>query len=222
MTEENVKPEWIEAFRGYSALNCHEQMKVFLKAFFRDPGVDVDEVFKYSHKFHFFNGGDDAKHFEMEEDRALKFMESLGNTKTALQLRKELKAFDMDRNNHMSLVEFLMLTYNKTVAELFSRDVDGTPELLEALRQAKAELKARHDEIAALEAKAKELETATGVKAFAAKTEIAEINDKLIPEVHRKIEKDEKNLAKAQKAVEDDGSAVEKLLVTKGLTKFVK
>ena len=86
---------------------------------------------------------------ELEEDLAHKFFEQLGQTMTVLELRDILRHVDLDRNNKMCFVEYLLWKYNKSVAALFAEieqeDLPILGELDSALADVNARTQARKD-----------------------------------------------------------------------------
>jgi len=51
---------------------------------------------------------------QLDEFKSHKFLESLGQTLTAIELRKRLETIDIDKNHKMALAEYLLFRYNKT------------------------------------------------------------------------------------------------------------
>lgn len=216
MAHQEYPAEWVEAFKGYSKLSYPEQAKVFLRAFFMDDNVDVEEVWGLMKSFAAYG---DASHTELEENQAHKFLQDQGNAISAIQLRNALRRYDVDRNNKVSFVEYCMLHFDKDMAALMTNDIDGDPALLAKLASAKDDLKQHDEHKLNLEAKIRELETvvaAGGVKKFAAQQEIEKITQ-TFPEHQHQRDLLVKALAKAQKDVDDHGSELDKILFEKGL-----
>jgi len=55
---------------------------------------------------------------ELDEFWSHKFLESIGETLTVVELREKLKKIDMDMNGHVALLEFLAFYYGKTVKDV--------------------------------------------------------------------------------------------------------
>jgi len=81
-----------------------------------------------------------AKQDEAKEGKSLdqfqshRFLESAGETKTASALRKDLATIDVDKNNKMSITEYLMFKYQKTASEVINAP-QGNPEEIEKLKR---------------------------------------------------------------------------------------
>lgn len=50
----------------------------------------------------------------MDEFEAHKFLEGRGETLTVKDMRDRLKDIDLDSNNHMAFIEYLLFKYKKT------------------------------------------------------------------------------------------------------------
>ena len=74
----------------------------------------------------------------------LRFLEKKGLTKTVKDMRDELRAIDLDSNNRVAFIEFLMFTYKKTCVDLFSAKPSSG--LLEKLEKAIMQYKAVFEE----------------------------------------------------------------------------
>ncbi len=51
---------------------------------------------------------------------ALRFLEKKGLTKTVKDMRDDMKAIDLDSNNRVAFIEFLLFTYKKTTVQMFT------------------------------------------------------------------------------------------------------
>jgi hypothetical protein len=215
---DDLPEEYRSYFRDCGRLPAYEQAKVWLKAYFRDADVDISEVYGIAKSFRtYLNNPDDT---ELEENQAMKFLEKRGETMTPIALRKKLREYDIDRNNKMSLLEYLMMRYQKTVKHFVENDVDGDPTLIAARNAATAECNKIQAEIDALHARNTELEGVVakgGVAKFGAQQEIADNTGKKIPELGHQLEKARKVEAKAIKAVEDYGSDLDRMIQELGL-----
>lgn len=194
-------------------LPIYEQAKVWLKAYFRDDDVDVKEVYTIAKQFKKFLSHPDST--ELEENQAMKFLEMRKEATTPLALRKKLREYDVDRSNKMSLLEYLMMRYHKTVKHFVENDVDCDPQLIAARNAATAEVEKVQEQMHELQDKIADLMAVVnkgGVQKFSAQQEISNINTKQIPELKEKLKKLQKDEQKASKAVDDYGSDLERLL----------
>ncbi len=107
----------------------------------------------------------------MDIQKAARFLESLGETKTATALRKELQTIDLDKNNRMSLMEYFCFKFKKTPAEICNASQGGNTEEMNAAEQQVNECRTQLDDLnekSAAAATAAELAAAEAEAAAAA------------------------------------------------------
>lgn len=216
--EQKYPEEYTNYFRDCGKLPVNEQAKVWLKAFFRDSDVDVAHVFETAKNFSSYLVKPDDT--ELEENMALKFLEKSGETTTPLALRKKLREYDVDRNNKLSLLEYLMMKYTRPLDAFVTNDVDCNPDLINARNACTAECDRIEAEIAANLVKIQELHAtaeAGGVKKFGAQQEAHDIEHKVNPELKHQLEKARKVEAKAIKAVDEYGSDLDRKIAELGI-----
>jgi len=80
---------------------------------------------------------------ELDEFNSHKFLETLGETKTVIQLREQLRKIDLDANGKMALLEYLCFKYEKPVTQLITspqgdnkEEIDEASAKLEAIQVA--------------------------------------------------------------------------------------
>lgn len=116
---------------------------------------------------------------ELDEFQAHRFLEVRGETKTVKDLRDELKEIDLDSNNKMCLLEYLMFKYKKTLEQLFAEQ-KVSPALLAKLDKAIADylqvLQDRADKAAKIVALESQVQ-AGGAGAGRAKMELFRLKD---------------------------------------------
>jgi hypothetical protein len=215
---DSLPEEYKNYFRDCGNLPVYEQARIWLKAYFKDPDVDIAEVYAIAKSFgQYLNNPEETS---LEENQAMKFLEKRGETMTPIALRKRLREYDLDRNNRMSLLEYLMMKFDKSVQNFVENDVDGDPTLIANRQAASAECARIQAEIDQLLYKNQELESKVhqgGVGKFAAQQEINDNNQKKIPELRNLLDKAKKVEAKAQKALEEFGSELDRILQQLGL-----
>jgi len=82
----------------------------------------------------------------LDEFEAHKFLESLGETLTVIALRERLRQIDVDNNNRMALIEYLIFKYGKSVeAVVNAPQSDNKEELEQAQRMVEAAQRALSD-----------------------------------------------------------------------------
>ena len=218
-----ASPEQSAAFREMSKQSTFDQMCVFLRAFFRDDDVDVEDVYLMANYFHFKTGGDSAASNELELNQISELFTRLGYTMSPIEIKKTLREFDVDTNGTMNFLEFALFFWKKTVDAMLSADCDGDPALLEDLKKAKTrqtELDgAKEDCFKRIEA-LQEVIAKGGVKKFSATQDIEKIETDEIPEIDRQILDHNRALVHAQKAVNEAGSDLDKLLEERKFNEF--
>lgn len=70
---DNLPEEYRNYFRDCGLLPVYEQARIWLKAYFKDPDIDIEEVFAIAKHFRqFLNYPEDTA---LEENQAMKFLE---------------------------------------------------------------------------------------------------------------------------------------------------
>jgi len=91
---------------------------------------EAENIWKFTHKFIEIDRrkkeGNDLDEFE-----AHKFLESLGETLTVMALREKLRQIDVDNNNRMALIEYLIFKYSKSVEAVVNAPQSDNKEELE-------------------------------------------------------------------------------------------
>ncbi|MES1908571.1 MAG: hypothetical protein MHM6MM_001481 [Cercozoa sp. M6MM] len=164
----------MELFKEVGTRVYKQQAQFFLNAYWAELGAQAEEVWQLAEKLYEVDDESGQEGCALDEWRAHRFLEALGETLTALAMRAKLREIDLDSDGKMSFIEYLVSRYEKTVNELMSRP-QGTNEMLARAQQA---LDAVQAEIASIEAQKTRLEAEAnggGVKAFRAKAELAQL-----------------------------------------------
>ena len=134
------------------------------------------EIFKDLDK----QAAENASGFALDEFWSHKFLETLGETLTVIQLREKMRAIDLDFDKKMSVIEYLIFRYKLTVRAVVEAPQGGNPEELH-----QAELKVE----AAQKAVAEMLEKLEQAKRSEAEAEKAEAENKAaLEELHKQEE----------------------------------
>jgi len=156
---------YMEKLKTLQTLNIDEQAKSFLRAFVQEFQGKFEAVLDVVEEFRAFVTRSDN---QLDEQQAHLFLEKKGETHTALEFREKMRLIDIDFNKRISIIEWLLFKYKKTVKEMF----DAKPNLHlikmleEAIAKFQAVFKAKKDR----ESKMAELEkTANGGGPGAAK-----------------------------------------------------
>jgi chromosome segregation ATPase len=115
---------------------------------------------------------------DLDEFKAHKFLESVGEVLTVKELRARLEAIDIDKNRKMALSEYLLFKYNKKPQQLCDAPQGGNEKELKAASDALAEVQTALADVnsklesqrAALEAQKKAKAAAEEAKAAADKS----------------------------------------------------
>jgi len=130
-----------------------DQAKWFLNGFWEDGlEKESENVWKFAQKFIELDPKKKEGN-ELDEFWSHKFLESLGETLTVIQLREKLKKIDLDANGKMGLLEYLAFKYQKTVPQVVNspqgsnkKEVDEASAMLQAVQDAYAEVQRQLDQ----------------------------------------------------------------------------
>jgi hypothetical protein len=127
----------VDKFKAVTALNTDEQTKFFLKAFACDFIGSFQAVLDLAGEFLRYAPDNNAK--DLDEFQAHRFLEKRSETLTVVELRSFLKDLDLDKNNRLAFIEYLLYKYKKTLVQLFTPPPAGqrpSPEALAILDEA--------------------------------------------------------------------------------------
>jgi len=137
--EEFTEKELQERLKTIQELTFDEQIKAFLKAFageFISGAISggFEKVLDLGEKFRkYIKPGSDN---QLDEQQFHKFLEDHVEAQTIKLTRDQLRAIDLDFNMRVSIIEYLLSEYKKTLQELFSTKKKGDPKALAALEKA--------------------------------------------------------------------------------------
>lgn len=95
-----------------------DQAKWYLNGFWeKGAEKDKEQIWSFTQGFIKFDEKKAAGN-ELDEFWSHKFLESIGETLTVMELRERLKKIDMDANGKMGLLEFLAFYFGKTAKEV--------------------------------------------------------------------------------------------------------
>jgi hypothetical protein len=127
-----------------STQSVDDQAITFLRAFVADFSGRFEEVLTLAEEFKKYGNPNDTKIRDLDEFQAHLFLEKRGETKTVTDLREQLKAIDLDSNNRLAFIEYLLFKYNKTLKDLFTASPSAA--LIAKLEKAIAQYKAVFEE----------------------------------------------------------------------------
>jgi len=217
----------MDRFNELSLQKYSDQAVFFMNAFWNECGDDAEKIYGY---YQGFLALDTKKEdgCDLDEFYSHKFLENYGETLTALELRDAMRKIDINHDNRVSFLEYLLYRYAQTVEEMLIRP-QGTvysQELIDALRalsQAREEIRKVEAIKAQIEAKRSALEKqsqAGGVKGNKAKQELFALNNEDPTELNAAILTAEAAVRKAEAAVRKAQDTGEK--IAPGLTWFME
>jgi len=112
-----------------------DQIKAFLRAFVAEFSGSFEKVLDLGERFRKYIKRSDN---QLEEHELHKFLEDNGQAKTILFVREQLRLIDLDFNKRISIIEYLLFEYKKTLQEMFANRPVNT-KALAAMEKAIAE-----------------------------------------------------------------------------------
>lgn len=139
MADAKLKADFLKLTR----FKYSDQAKWYLNGFWLEGGQEQAEtIWNFTGGFIKFDEKKE-KGNELDEFWSHKFLESIGETLTVLELREKLKKIDLDANGKMALLEFLAFYFGKTVRQVVeapqgqnAAEIQKASEKLEAVQVA--------------------------------------------------------------------------------------
>jgi chromosome segregation ATPase len=130
----------------------HEQAVWFLNAFW-NGGIKeyVEDVWGYVQKFREMAKMGDMAPNDLNEFFSHKFLETVGETMTVLQLRAKLSEIDIDKNKRMCISEYLLFKYDRSAKHLVNAPQGDSDELAKAQALVESATRALDEVLAKLE-----------------------------------------------------------------------
>jgi hypothetical protein len=149
---DGFKDQWLNLVKKSHA----DQAVWFMNAFW-NGGVKekCEDVWKYVQKFNELAKMGDGSASDLDELFSHKFLESMGETMTVLQLRAKLAEIDLDKNKRMCLSEYLLFKFSKNPKDLVNAPQGDPEELGKAQSMVEEASKAFDEVLAQLEAQKK-------------------------------------------------------------------
>jgi len=152
-------------------MNYKDQACFFLNAYWSELSDEADTCWKYVKKFNELDLKKQDEGVSLDEFESARFLEYFGQAMTVIERRNALKEIDVDTDNKMSLLEYVVWKYKLDIDVLMSRP-QGTNE---ELKKAEVALREVQVEINSIEKQKNHLEEAAkgqGVKAKKANAEL--------------------------------------------------
>jgi len=131
-----ISKELVAKLLEITRMNYVAQAKWFLNGFWADGAEqEAENVWKYTQKFIELDDKKKKEGNELDEFLSHKFLESLGETLTVIQLRERLRKIDTDNNGKMALLEYLAFKYSKHPQAIVDAPQGGNEEELKAAQE---------------------------------------------------------------------------------------
>jgi len=197
------KKEALEHFGDIVATSSYkEQMVFFMNATWADNGEKkkCEEMYTWCLKMEELGEiAKNSKH-DLDDFQAARFLETFGKTMTVIERRQQLRDIDIDGNNRMGMLEWLVYNYTTDVIQLMNAP-QGTNA---ALKSAEKALKVVLKEIKKIEDEKKKLnkliKSGKGLAAIRGKAELAQLLDKDPLPLNKALITAEAAVRKAQKS----------------------
>jgi len=116
-----TKVNYRERFAELTATDIDNQVDVFLKSFIFALGDEWSKIPVLAKQFSAYLKEKAEKH-DLDAGQAADFLQKMGRTRTAMERRNELKDVDLDGNDKICFIEYLLLHYKVMVLkEYFTR-----------------------------------------------------------------------------------------------------
>jgi len=145
--------EFFDRLKEVLVKSIDEQAKVFLRAFVSEFQGKFEHVLDLVEEFKGYANKADG---QLDEHQAHIFLEKKGEAATVVEFREKMKQIDIDFNKRVSVLEYLLFKYRKSVKDLFEAKPNAAlvRKLEEAIDQYQAVFRAkkeREEKIAHLE-----------------------------------------------------------------------
>jgi len=173
----------------------------FMNGFWAEVEPQAESIWKWVELFSELDQDKKGDGCELDEFWSHKFLESLGQTMTVIEMREKFRTIDVDFNKRMSLTEFLAYHFKKSIQDVIDapqgdnqEEIEAAQAAVDAAQKAVDEMVARLDEATrasdAADAAAAEAKAASDAAEAAAapyRAAVAE-NEKALEELHKQEE----------------------------------
>ncbi|KAH3732825.1 TolA protein [Pelomyxa schiedti] len=156
----------------------------FLNGFWDEVERDAETIWGFVQKFGELDPEAHSAGQELDEFWSHKFLESLGETLTVVALREKLRQIDVDNNKKMSLCEYLLFRYKKSVDQLIrapqggnQAEMNKAQEMVDSAQAAVTEMMKKLEEQKPIVAQAQTAAAQAKSSAAEAKTKEAEAKE---------------------------------------------
>eukprot|EP00727_Mastigamoeba_balamuthi_P010634 m51a1_g6193 hypothetical protein (314) ;mRNA; f:85901-87480 len=115
-----VPAELLEKWKFITGRPYSGQAKWMLNGFWDKLEPEAENVWQWVQSFVRFDESKRADGSDLDEFWSHKFLESLGQTMTVIEMREKFRAIDADFNKRMSLVEWIMYRYKFAIPDVIN------------------------------------------------------------------------------------------------------
>jgi len=180
---------WKKDFEAIVSKTHTQQGIWFLNGFWADVKEDVEKIYGWVQLFREIDHGEKVierkgkgkalvaeykEGCDLDEFKAHKFLESLGEVLTVKELRRRLEAIDLDKNRKMAISEYLLFKYNKTPRQLIDAPQGGNERELKAASDLLAQVQTALEDVQTKLESQKEAKSAADAAKIVADQSLAE------------------------------------------------
>eukprot|EP00727_Mastigamoeba_balamuthi_P008630 m51a1_g439 hypothetical protein (736) ;mRNA; r:71195-76891 len=133
-------------FATLSGKPYKDQAVWFLNGFWDEFGGQAEKIWKFVECFVALDPERTNGH-DLDEFWSHKFLEGLGETMTAIELRERLRQIDVDNNKRMSLIEYLIFSFSKSAHDVLTAPQGSNKEEMDAAQAMVDAAQAALDEV---------------------------------------------------------------------------
>jgi len=160
-----------------------DQAVWFMNGFWSEVEPHAEDIWKWVELFGQLDQDKKADGCELDEFWSHKFLESLGQTMTVIEMREKFRTIDVDFNKRMSITEYLAYHFKKSIQDVIDAPQGDNQEEIEAAQKAVDAAQKAVDEMVARLDEAKAASDAAEAAAAPYRAAVAE-NEKALEELH--------------------------------------
>jgi len=114
-----AESQFAQRFKDLAAGPCSDQLQLFLKSFIFDLGDNWKEVVNLENRFKKRCNDSNEVREDLNPVMAADFLQKNGLERTALQRKEEVADIDLDHNDRISFIEYLLLHYKVMILQAY-------------------------------------------------------------------------------------------------------
>mmetsp|Transcript_13472 Transcript_13472/g.20819 ORF Transcript_13472/g.20819 Transcript_13472/m.20819 type:complete len:264 (+) Transcript_13472:1079-1870(+) len=124
----DIPQNLLDKFADLAQKDMNDQVNFFLKSFIFALGDDWKNIIQLSKDFSKYLVDYQPGARELDATHAADFLQKNGKTRTALQRKQEIRDVDLDFNDKISFIEFLLLIYKAMILSEYYKRMQIPPE----------------------------------------------------------------------------------------------